>query len=243
MLTRLTASLSRRLGISNNHDWYDKTTLAFSGSALVISVVVAVFLVLTFRETRRQAVAAQEQARIAREETAYLHMPHFRVRFASVEVAKDQMFPENSTVSVRLDVLNNGQVDANVVGSHLEIYWNNTGLPGSFPYLTKPNSAERIVNQFVCRNKTESCTIKAGDGLLGDLGFKVQSSRLMGAEGADLASGKNGWKLYLLGWIGYRRPEEKYNRFFDFAFEFQPERNRFFPVKDDPDYTYDPDGR
>lgn len=231
---------NRRLKISSKRDWYDIASLTFSGGALLLSIVVAIFIVRTFQETRRQAVAAQEQVRIAREETAYLHRPHFRVRFASIDAVKGQMFPENSTISVRLDVLNNGQVDANVVGSHLEIYWSNTGLPGSFPYSTKPNSTDVIVNQFVCRNKAGSCTIKAGDGLLG---FKVQSSRLVGAEGADLASGKDGWKLYLLGWIGYRRLEENYNRFFDFAFEFHPERNRFFPIKDDPDYTYDPDAR
>ena len=181
------------------------------------------------------AIAAFLTYITAREETAYLHRPHFRVRFARVIEAQEGLFVRGKPVSVIIDILNNGQADAVVEDSHLEVYWTNEGLPGYFPYVPgKP------FNHFASKGEGKRIVIEAGGG---NQQTTVQGYSLMDDEGPDIAQGRNGWSMYLLGWIGYHRPDDRYNRFFDFALQLKPGTRRFLPVKDDPDYAQDPDGK
>lgn len=203
-------------------------SLVLSALATLAAIAAAFYAEHVWRVT-------QDQLKVAREETAYLHRPHFRVRFATVESIGRKLFRENDNLLIRLDVLNNGQSAAHVLDSHLEIFWGKSGLPGEFPLFGPP-----IRNQFACEGRGPECIIQAGGGYIGT---KVHSYRLVGHEAADLAVGTNGWELYLLGWIGYRRPDETYPRFFDFALKYDPEKSLFLPVKDVPDYAYDPDGK
>lgn len=186
-----------------------------------------------------QIALSHQQLELSRQEAAYTRRPHFRVRFARVEQRQGFRIRESYPVTVKIDILNNGAADATVFRSHLEIFWTNTGLPGYFPYVNDEFGVHRF-NDFVSGGQKTEYTVIAGRG---PQQTEVVGFRIMGAEAEDVESGQNGWKMYLLGWIGYRRLDDSYSRFFDFAMEYQPDTGRFSPLVGDTDYSYDPDAK
>lgn len=77
----------------------------------------------------------------------------------------------------------------------------------------------------------------------GTVQAKIESKTGMGPNAADIEAGRNGWKLYLVGWVSYRTAGGGPVKHFDFARVYDPERRRFFPVENDPDYAHDPDDK
>ncbi len=222
---------------------------SFTAALVAMTTVLAVVSVVQIRfltradetariaadASRKQAATGAEQFELSRQEAAYTRRPHFRVRFARLVEVDGVALAKGRPVSVMLDVLNNGQADAVIQASHLEIFWNDKGLPTSFPYIP-----DMPFNHFASGGENKRHVIHAGGGTQF---VKVQGYRLMDERVTDIKLGMSGWTLYLLGWIGCRRPDDKYNRFFDFALQFKPETGRFLPVENDPDYSHDPDGK
>ena len=173
----------------------------------------------------------------SRTDFAFIHRPHFRIRFADISHTGDEIFRTGTRVEGTIQILNNGQSAAGILDSDLEVYWSNDGLPMTFPNIPK----ESDLNQFVCGRRGEEgvkCSMPPGDEKKGI----IHSDRRLGPEAVDIESGHGAWKIYLLGWISYSGTgDDNYVRHFDFAEIYDPIRKRFFPETDDPDYAYDPD--
>ena len=184
---------------------------------------------------RKQVALSNQQFELSRQEAAYTRRPHFRVRFARLADTSGPTIGAGHPVTINIEVLNNGQADAVIIRSHLEILWGNQGLPGSFPYFDSSK-----LNDFASKGNKNGCTMVAGGG---DLDITVQSDRILGQEAFEILLGRDDWTIYLVGWIGYRRLDDGYNRFFDFALQFNARTGRFLPVENDPDYAHDPDGK
>lgn len=199
----------------------------------VSALVTAAATVCIYWVTRQQARLAKHQLELSQQEAAYIRTPHFRVRFARLVEADGSLLAKGRLVTVKLDVLNNGQADAKVTRSHLEFYWTNNGLPSYFPV-----SNSGYLNDFATKSELGGLIVAGG----GNLGIEISSNRVMGAEAEDVEFGLRSWTLYLLGWIGYQRLHDNHSRYFDFCLRFQPGTNRFLPVND-PDYNHDPDRR
>ncbi len=199
------------------------------------TILVALSTLALWIATQRLWRTGQEQIAIARQEAAYTRRPHFRVRFARLAEVDGASLVMGKPVTVMLDVLNNGQADAVIQASHLEIFWSSNGLPAEFPYVRG-----MPLNHFASEGNDKRHVIAAGGGTQF---VRVQGYRLMDERITDIKLEMSGWNLYLLGWIGYCRPDDKYNRFFDFALQFKPQTGRFLPVEHDPDYAHDPDGK
>jgi hypothetical protein len=202
--------------------------------------VAAAFALLQWSALRSTDEAIHGQLGQMEAEFAYLHRPHFRLRFASIDHSGDKMFSAGMPVVGSIDILNNGQTAAKILGSHLEVYWAGDGLPTTFP--NKPKGAEQ--NEFVCSSPDHhvaTCRIEAGEGRRGS--FYSRGVLPPDKITADIEAGNGGWKIYLIGWISYQGTNDQYTRHFDFAEVYDPKRRRFFPVTDDPDYNYDPDAK
>ena len=167
---------------------------------------------------------------------AFIHRPHFRIRFADIEHSGGTIFNEGKPVVGTIEILNNGQSQANILDSDIEVYWSKNGLPMT-PTFPQTEAGE---NQFACGPKKQGvkCAILPGNKEQGSFGSK----KSLGPEATDIESGLEGWKIYLLGSISYSGAgDDDYVRHFDFAEVYDPVRRRFFPETDDPDYAHDPD--
>jgi hypothetical protein len=179
-----------------------------------------------------QYVIFDKQLSAMKEEFSFAHRPHMRLRFTRIQHEGEKFFKAGKLVNGTIDVLNNGQTNAEITGSDIEVSWTNKRLPDCFP---KYCDGKMKPNNFVCLERP--CTIAAGDRI----SAKFQSAEPMPDSADQIENGSNGWKLYLLGWIQYRGRLDTNTRNFDFALVFDPKTHRFFPVTDDPDYSYDPD--
>jgi hypothetical protein len=99
----------------------------------LITVAVLIVSIISIQESRRAihvanraAGAAIQQASIMVDQT---YRPHFRIRFISSPSNGPVVIQSGKTVSGIVDVLNNGQADAEVLESDLDIFWSTDGLP------------------------------------------------------------------------------------------------------------------
>lgn len=211
---------------SQGPDW---PTIVQAASAFVSAIATAFIFVVT----SRQAKLSHQQLELSRQEAAYTRRPHFRVRFARLVKKDGKLLAEGKPVTVMLDVLNNGQADAVVFGSHFEIHWTNDGLSDGFPQYENGRR-----NEFATKGKDSNIILAGG----GNLNIEMPGYRIMGDQALDVEWGRKNWTMYLLGWIGYRRTDNPTDRFFDFGLQYRPGTGRFLPM-DDPDYSHDPDAK
>jgi hypothetical protein len=211
----------------------------------IFTAFLATFAYYAWDEATRGTRAMQGQLDVLKDDFSYAHRPHFRIRFANIEHTGDKIFTAGKPVRGTIEILNNGQATAEIFGSHLEVYWSNTGLPASFPNLPAVDAdREADQNEFACGTRGQHgvrCEIGPGPRQKGH--FDSRTSLPEGGIANNIETGKADWKLYLLGWISYRGIRDHYTRHFDFAEVYESKRRRFFPVTNDPDYAYDPDAK
>jgi hypothetical protein len=226
--------LKKRRSEKNKQSAVDRAAASTARATWAIAVLTAV----TIGVGISQYFIFNNQLDATKDEFAFTHRPHIRLRFTVVKHEGDKFFKAGKLLEGTIDVLNNGQTDASIIDSDIEVYWSKIGLPTCFPGYCEKTMAP---NHFVCGHGPGGgqapCTIIPG----GNINAPFQSSKPMPDFADQIEAGRNGWKLYLVGWIQYRGSQDTHARNFDFALIFKPQTHRFFPVTDDPDYVYDPD--
>jgi hypothetical protein len=74
-----------------------------------------------------------------------------------------------------------------------------------------------------------------------DIFAHFKSDRALGNEAQDIRESKGGWKLYVIGYIGYADAITHAGGsvfYRDYIFEYDPRTRRFHENKNDQDYDY-----
>jgi hypothetical protein len=195
----------------------------------VATIVVAAFTIVLALVTGRQARLSREAIDLARSEFVATHRPKLRVRNVVLEnplraeLRRWYVFEPGQGVQGHLYVGNIGDSAAMIINSHCRVFWTKEPLPMERPY------ENEIGNDFLGH-----AVLAAGAATIGTF----FSFELIQDEAHAIGLGRDGWKLYVMGWVTYADATATPRRT-SFCREYKvlenSGRGRLFPV-DNLDY-------
>jgi hypothetical protein len=160
----------------------------------VATIFIAIFTIVLALVTGRQARLSRESIDLARSEFAANHRPKLRVRNVVLEnplraeLRRWYVFEPGQGVQGRLYVGNVGDSGATITNSHCRVFWTKEPLPMERPYENESG------NNFL-----GNAVLAAGAATLGTF----HSVELIQDEAHAIGLGRDGWKLYVMGWVTY----------------------------------------
>jgi hypothetical protein len=172
-------------------DFLEKYNGAVTAAA---TIFIAAFTIVLALVTGRQARLSREAIDLARSEIAATHRPKLRVRNVVLEnplragLRRWYVFEPGQCVQGHLYVGNVGDSAATITSSHCRVFWTKEPLPMERPYENESG------NDFL-----GGTTLAAGAATIGS----CDSLEPIRDEAHSIGLGRDGWKLYVMGWVNY----------------------------------------
>jgi hypothetical protein len=196
----------------------------------VATVFIAIFTIVLAIVTGRQARLTRQAINLARSEFISTHRPRVRIRNVALENPlpperrRWYVFEPGQAVQGHLYVGNVGGSEAKITSSHCRVFWTKEPLPMERPYENETG------NNFL-----GNTNLAAGASTIGTF----YSIELIQDQAHAVGLGRDGWKLYVMGWVDYLDTNQTPRRT-SFCREYRvlegSGRGRLFPVEDNIDY-------